>query len=154
MAGETVELRKGALDVLILKAVSWGPAHGYGVSRWIRETTGGTLSVEEGALYPALHRMELKGWIESTWGLSDNRRLRYYESPLRQAHSRRSVELDAVALAMAKVLDGANPPEWARQARPRSRVATSGGSSVLTYWPTSTTACVSSPDAHGGLIDG
>ena len=75
----TTELRKGALDVLILKTLSWGPAHGYAVSRWIRETTGGTLQVEEGALYPALHRMEQKGWVESEWGLSENnRRARFY----------------------------------------------------------------------------
>ena len=73
------ELRKGALDVLILKTLSWGPAHGYAISRWIRETTGGTLKIEEGALYPALHRMEQKRWIESEWGLSETgRRVKSY----------------------------------------------------------------------------
>ena len=118
MTDAAVELRKGALDVLILQALSWGPAHGYGISRWIRETTDGVLNVEEGALYPALHRMELKGWINPTWGLSDNaRRAKYYRMT---AEGRRRLRSEAsswtrFAAAMAKVLERTNPPEWARQ---------------------------------------
>jgi transcriptional regulator len=112
------ELRKGALDVLILKAISWGPAHGYAISRWIRETTGGTLKIEEGALYPALHRMEQKGWIEAEWGLSEtNRRVKSYrmsgegEKQLRSEAS----SWARFAAAMAQVLDATQPPAWARQ---------------------------------------
>ena len=112
------ELRKGALDVLILKTVSWGPAHGYAISRWIRETTGGTLVVEEGALYPALHRMEQKGWVESEWRLSEtNRRVKSYRitpAGVRQLRQEAS-SCSRFAAAMAQVLDAARPPEWVRE---------------------------------------
>ena len=77
---ESLEVIKGTLDVLILKSLSWGPGHGYAVSRWIRDVTDEALSIEEGALYPALHRLEQRGWITAEWGLSDNnRRARYYK---------------------------------------------------------------------------
>jgi PadR family transcriptional regulator PadR len=75
----TIDLLQGTLDVLVLKALSGGPAHGYGIARWLEQVTDDVLRIEEGSLYPALHRMELKGWIESEWGLSDNnRRAKYY----------------------------------------------------------------------------
>ena len=73
------ELLKGTLDVLVLKALTWGPRHGYAVARWIAEATAEVLEIEEGALYHALHRLERKGWLESEWGLSEsNRRAKYY----------------------------------------------------------------------------
>lgn len=79
MTRENLKLLQGTLDVLVLKALEAGPRHGYDVTRWIRDTTGGTLEVEEGALYTALHRMEKKGWLRSEWGLSENnRRARFY----------------------------------------------------------------------------
>ena len=59
------ELLQGTLDLLILKTLSWGPSHGYGVARWIQQTTGDVLRVEEGSLYPALHRLERRGWISA-----------------------------------------------------------------------------------------
>ena len=72
-------LLRGTLDVLILKSLTWGPRHGYAVARWIEQTTGGTLQVEEGALYHALHRLEKKGAVAGEWGLSEaNRRAKYY----------------------------------------------------------------------------
>jgi PadR family transcriptional regulator, regulatory protein PadR len=72
-------LLQGTLDVLVLKALTWGPRHGYAVARWIEDVTGGTLQVEEGALYHALHRLEKKQWVAGEWGLSDaNRRAKYY----------------------------------------------------------------------------
>ncbi|MDQ6887822.1 MAG: PadR family transcriptional regulator [Gemmatimonadota bacterium] len=75
-----LELLQGTLDVLILKTLTWGPRHGYAVARWIGQTTGDTLRIEEGALYTALHRMEKRGWIEAEWGLSEtNRRAKYYQ---------------------------------------------------------------------------
>ena len=75
-----LDLLQGTLDVLVLKTLSWGPRHGYAIARWIRDTTAEELQIEEGALYPALHRMERKGWIESEWGLSDtNRRAKFYQ---------------------------------------------------------------------------
>ncbi len=74
-----LELLKGTLDVLVLKALIWGPRHGYAVARWIEEATHGALSIEEGALYHALHRLEKRGWLTGEWGLSDaNRRAKYY----------------------------------------------------------------------------
>jgi PadR family transcriptional regulator PadR len=74
-----VELLQGTLDVLVLKTLSWGPRHGYAVVRWIEQVTGAVLVVEEGSLYPALHRLERKGWISSEWGVSENnRRAKFY----------------------------------------------------------------------------
>lgn len=76
---DDLDLIKGTLDVLVLKALTWGPRHGYAVARWIEEATDGSLQVEEGALYHALHRLEKRGWLSSEWGLSEaNRRARYY----------------------------------------------------------------------------
>ena len=80
MTAPTVDLLQGTLDVLVLKALSWGPLHGYGVARWLQQTTDDVLSIEEGSLYPALHRMERRGWVGSEWGLSENnRRAKYYK---------------------------------------------------------------------------
>jgi PadR family transcriptional regulator PadR len=76
---DRLSILKGALDVLILKALSWGPMHGYAVSYWIRSITDEALELQEGVLYPALHRLERKGWIDSEWGASENnRRAKYY----------------------------------------------------------------------------
>ena len=75
-----LDLLQGTLDVLVLKTLTWGPRHGYAVAEWIRQTTKGTLSIEEGALYTSLHRMEKRKWIESEWGLSENnRKAKFYQ---------------------------------------------------------------------------
>ena len=75
-----MNLLQGTLDMLVLKALMFGPLHGYGVARWVRDTTDGTLDIEEGALYTSLHRMHRRGWLESEWGVSENnRRAKYYE---------------------------------------------------------------------------
>ncbi|HVT40930.1 MAG TPA: PadR family transcriptional regulator [Gemmatimonadaceae bacterium] len=72
-------LLRGTLDVLVLKALSWGPRHGYAVAEWIRTITDDELLVEEGPLYTALHRLERQGWLTGEWGLSENnRRAKYY----------------------------------------------------------------------------
>ena len=68
---DPTELLHGTLDTLILKTLAWGPRHGYAIARWLEETTGNTIQVEEGSLYPALYRMERKGWIEAEWGESE-----------------------------------------------------------------------------------
>lgn len=79
MASSDLDLLRGTLDVLILKTLSWGPRHGYAVARWIRDTTGAELAVDDGALYTALHRMEDRGWLASEWGLTDQqRRAKFY----------------------------------------------------------------------------
>lgn len=73
-------LLQGTLELLILKALSWNPTHGYGIARWIELATDDALRVEEGSLYPALHRLSAKGWVESEWGVSENnRRARFYQ---------------------------------------------------------------------------
>ena|SRR5581483_11087841 len=106
MAGS--DLFVGTLDVLILKAVSWGPMHGYGVGRWIRQTTREALQIQEGALYPALHRLERKGLLEEEWGTSETgREAKYYRltpagrRQLRAEASRWQQYAQAVSLALA-----------------------------------------------------
>jgi PadR family transcriptional regulator, regulatory protein PadR len=79
-SAEDLELLQGTLDVLILKTLSWGPRHGYAIARWVHDVSDDVLRVEEGALYPALHRLEKRGWIEAEWGLSENnRKAKYYQ---------------------------------------------------------------------------
>jgi len=74
------KLLQGTVDVLILKTLSQGSMHGYGVSAWIRRRTGGELELEDAALYQALHRLQHKQWIEAEWGVSENnRRAKYYQ---------------------------------------------------------------------------
>jgi len=69
-----LRLLKGTFDVLILKTLSWGPAHGYAISRWLRECSDNELRIEEGALYPALRRLEERDWIESEWRTAESGR--------------------------------------------------------------------------------
>jgi PadR family transcriptional regulator PadR len=79
MAASTVDLLQGTLDLLVLKTLSWGPAHGYAIARWIHRLTGEVLQVGEGSLYPALHRLEARGWVASDWERSEhNRRAKFY----------------------------------------------------------------------------
>lgn len=74
-----LDLLQGTLDVLILKALTWGPRHGYAVAQWLRQTTRDELRVEDGALYTALHRMEQRGLLSAQWGVNeDNRRVKLY----------------------------------------------------------------------------
>src|SRR3954449_9951337 len=79
MARTSMDLLHGTVSVLLLKTLSWGPMHGYDISRWIRQLTDGALELEDAALYQALHRLERKGWVEAEWGLSENnRRAKFY----------------------------------------------------------------------------
>ncbi len=79
MSRRQMNLLQGTLDVLVLKALAHNPRHGYGVAEWVRNTTDGTLHIEDGALYTSLHRMEKRGWIAAEWGVStNNRRAKYY----------------------------------------------------------------------------
>ncbi len=80
MPDPSLELLRGTLDLVILKTLSWGPLHGVGVVQWIEEVTHQRLQVEEGALYPALHRLERKGWLEADWGFTERgRKAKYYQ---------------------------------------------------------------------------
>jgi transcriptional regulator len=78
-AAPELELVRGTLDLLILKTLSWAPMHGLAVLRWIESSTHGQLQIEEGALYPALHRLEHKGWLAAEWGYTDQaRKAKFY----------------------------------------------------------------------------
>jgi transcriptional regulator len=81
MAQTAMDLLQGTLDVLILRTLAWQqPLHGYAISRWIRERTGGTIDIQDAPLYKALHRLEHDGSVAATWGVSENnRKARYYE---------------------------------------------------------------------------
>ena len=71
---DPTELLHGTLDVLILKTLAWGPRHGYAIARWLEANGADALRIEEGSLYPALYRLERRGWIAAEWGLSETRR--------------------------------------------------------------------------------
>ena len=117
MPKPTLDLVKGTLDVLILKSLSWGAMHGYAVSRWIREVTDAALTIEEGALYPALHRLEHRGLVESEWAITDsNRQARFYRLT---ADGRRALrdEMNTwtrFTAAVGLVLSAKDRPAWAR----------------------------------------
>jgi len=75
-----LDLVRGTFDLIILKTLSWGPMHGLGVLRWIEDVTKRQLQIEEGALYPALHRLEQRGWLDAEWGYTENnRKAKYYK---------------------------------------------------------------------------
>ncbi|HJR63782.1 MAG TPA: PadR family transcriptional regulator [Gemmatimonadaceae bacterium] len=77
--GKAPQLLKGTLDVLVLKALSWGPMHGFGIANWLEQRSSGFLGVEDSALYQALHRMEERDLIAAEWGVTENnRRARFY----------------------------------------------------------------------------
>ena len=79
MPPRELDLLQGTLDVLVLRALSWGPMHGYDVARFIRSGSRGSFKVLDGALYTALHRMDERGWVESRWGTADSgKRAKFY----------------------------------------------------------------------------
>jgi transcriptional regulator len=79
MTANALDLVQGTLDVLVLRALSWGPMHGYAVARFIHHGSDGTFTVLDGALYTSLHRMEERGWIEAEWGISEKgKRAKFY----------------------------------------------------------------------------
>jgi PadR family transcriptional regulator PadR len=112
-----IDLLQGTLDVLVLKTLSWGPMHGYAVARWLQQVTDDVLQIEEGSLYPALHRMERRGWIESDWGLSENnRRAKFYRltSDGRKQLRAEATMWSAFSLAVSKVLTATSAASGAR----------------------------------------
>jgi transcriptional regulator len=116
---ETLDLPllQGTLDLLVLKTLSWGPAHGYDVARWIQDVTGDVLRVEEGSLYPALHRLEKRKLLKSSWGLSrNNRRAKYYEITAkgREALVNEASAWSSFTKAVTIVMTSADRPAWAR----------------------------------------
>jgi PadR family transcriptional regulator, regulatory protein PadR len=113
MEKSSLDLIRGTLDILILKTLSWHTMHGYAIVSAIRQQTDDALLVEEGALYPALYRMEAKGWIEAEWGLSDNnRRAKYYRltrEGRKHLHSQTKT-WEAYSTAVGKILNATRPP--------------------------------------------
>jgi PadR family transcriptional regulator PadR len=108
MAGPDVDVLQGTLDLLVLKALSWNAMHGYNILDWLRRATQDELRLEDAALYPALHRMEARGLIDSEWGLSENnRRAKFYRLT---TAGRRALRTEAASwkryvVLMARVLD-------------------------------------------------
>jgi PadR family transcriptional regulator PadR len=88
------DILRGTLDLLVLKALSWGTAHGYAVARWIEFATDDALAVGEGTLYPALHRLEERGWIAAQWGVSENNRRAKFYSLTAAGRARLGVEAE------------------------------------------------------------
>jgi transcriptional regulator len=110
MAGS--DLFTGSLDLLILKALQWGPLHGYAIGRWIRLWTGQVLVVQEGALYPALHRLQKKRLLSEEWGISDTgREVKFYAlTPAGRRQLREQAErFEAYARVMSSALAAGRP---------------------------------------------
>lgn len=107
---------QGTLEILLLKTLTWGPMHGFGIAAWLEEGSEQVLRIEEGSLYPALHRMEERGWIEAEWRVTEKgRRAKYYR--LTRAGRARlkteSREWARFASAVSSILGGATAPAWA-----------------------------------------
>ena len=111
MENRRIDLPQGTLDLLILKTVALEPQHGWAISERIQQISSDVLRVQQGSLYPALHRLERRGWIKARWGASDNnRRAKYYELT-RDGRKQLESEADTwrkLALAVGQVLDAVN----------------------------------------------
>jgi transcriptional regulator len=104
---ESLPILKGTLDILVLKALAWAPMHGFEIATWLEQRSSGSLEVEDGALYYALHRLEERGFISSEWRLTENnRRARYYKlRPAGRAHLRaEGANLERYARALTDIL--------------------------------------------------
>lgn len=105
-----IELPQGTLDLLILRTLLSGPQHGWAISERVQQLSSEVLSIQQGSLYPALHRLERRGWIKARWGISDNnRRAKYYELT-RTGQKQLEAETEAwrkLTVAVAQVLEGA-----------------------------------------------
>jgi PadR family transcriptional regulator, regulatory protein PadR len=110
MAQRRIELPQGTLDLLILKTLALGSQHGWAISERIQQISTDVLQVQQGSLYPALHRLERRGWIKARWGASDNnRRAKYYELTKsgRQQLAQERDDWNKLAAAVAQVLETA-----------------------------------------------
>jgi PadR family transcriptional regulator, regulatory protein PadR len=108
-----LDLIQGTLDVMILKSLSWGPMHGFAIAKWIRLTTDEVLQIDDGALYPALHRMEFRGLIDADWDLTENkRRAKYYRLTTKgkQQLRTRASSWDRYSSAVSKVIHATVQP--------------------------------------------
>jgi len=108
MPDQPLNLPQGTLDLLILRTLSFGPQHGWGISERVQQVSSDVLRIQQGSLYPALHRLERKAWIKARWGTSENnRRAKYYELT-KKGRRQLEVEQDAwkrLTAAVAQVLE-------------------------------------------------
>jgi len=105
--------KRGAIELLILKTLSWGPMHGYAIAQWIQTTTDDALRVEEGSLYPALHRLENKGLVAASWGLSENNRQAKFYALTPEGRTTLRAEVESwiqYAAAITKVVTATRQP--------------------------------------------
>ena len=106
--GERIELPQGTLDLLILKTVALEPQHGWAISERIQQVSSDALQIQQGSLYPALHRLERRGWIKARWGVSENNRKAKYYELTRSGRKQLEAEADAwrkLTAAVGQVLD-------------------------------------------------
>src|SRR5215212_11112855 len=113
MTTRELDLLQGTLDVLVLRALSWGPMHGYGIARFIRGGSDGSFRIIDGALYTSLHRMEERGWIEAEWGTSDKgKRAKFYRLTTagRRAMREETATWNDYVAAVARVMTATPDP--------------------------------------------
>src|SRR6185437_11181842 len=110
MTGRSLDLMQGTVDVLILRTLAWRPMHGYGIARFVRERSQGKIAIESAALYQALHRLEHKAWVRSSWKLTEtNRRARCYEltalgrAQLRAERKQLHTYIDALQMVLGPI---------------------------------------------------
>ena len=117
MFSKDAAVLQGTIELLVLKRLSQGPMHGYGIASWIESATDDVLRVEEGSLYPALYRMTRKGWIRGSWGTSENnRRAKYYELTAegRRQFREQTSGWQRFAAAVSRAVGTSQAPSWAR----------------------------------------
>jgi transcriptional regulator len=110
-------LLQGTLELLVLKTLSWGPMHGYGIAEWIESATDDVLRIEEGSLYPALYRMSRKGWIRGEWGITENNRRAKYYTLTKEGHRQLHEQVTGwqrLSKAVSRAVSAKTAPKWAR----------------------------------------
>jgi len=111
---QRLELLQGTLDMLILRTLQWGPRHGHGIGQAIRSQSDDLLRVETGSLYPALHRLEKRGWLKAEWGVSEaNQRAKFYQltAPGKAQLSREQDRWAQLVTAIGRVMNPSHPSE-------------------------------------------
>ena len=113
MAAPPIDLLQGSLDVIVLKTLSWQPMHGFGIARWIQQLSDDALPIEEGTLYPALYRLENRGFVKAEWRITENkRRAKYYRLTAagRRQLTEHTERWEAFASVMSRILRTATQP--------------------------------------------
>lgn len=114
--GKRIDLLQGTLDMLILQTLRWGPLHGYGIGQAIRAGSDDLLQAETGSLYPAVHRLEKRGWVKSDWGVTENNQRAKYYRLTATGKNRLTAERDRWTRMSAAIGELMNPAEGKRRA--------------------------------------